>query len=213
MTEPDDVEFRKRRLKSRLQLIGFFMVAFVPIFLATFMYFSKTWIPEGRVNNGRLIKPPIAFDNLVLKPTAFQRREDDGDSSEKQTLGKWRLITAGEGVCSKTCENSLYKMRQVRKSLGRDFSRVECLYVDAGKALDPGLVKLLEKEYPLFTVNKGDKKILLNNVFENLDDSYGLHSIFIADPNGNIFMVYQPEQDGKEILDDLKKLLRLSKIG
>jgi hypothetical protein len=41
--------------------------------------------------------------------------------------------------------------------------------------------------------------------------------LFIVDPLGNIIMFYGPKEDKnenfKQILEDLKKLLRVSKIG
>jgi hypothetical protein len=37
--------------------------------------------------------------------------------------------------------------------------------------------------------------------------------IYLVDPLGNAMMVYAPETDPRDILKDLKKLLRVSKVG
>ena len=39
------------------------------------------------------------------------------------------------------------------------------------------------------------------------------HTLFIVDPLGNLMMSYDARQDPHGLLEDLKKLLRLSHIG
>ena len=39
------------------------------------------------------------------------------------------------------------------------------------------------------------------------------HNLFLVDPNGNVILGYNENFEGKKLLKDIKKLLKLSKIG
>lgn len=184
-----------------------FGVGAIPILLAFFMYFSGTLIPQGRTNNGTLILPPLDIKDWGLTSNLPVTVEDE-DS-------KWRLIVLGQGACREVCQEALFKIRQVNKALGREAGRVEHGYIELNSALDVELSRLIKQEYPNLLISFGDKNRAIYSIDQKLTGSEVLENsyIFIMDPHGNIMMYYTPENVGRDILDDMKKLLKVSKIG
>ena len=52
-------------------------------------------------------------------------------------------------------------------------------------------------------------EVLNNSFFEKLKKNH----LYIVDPLGNIFMYYNKDFDAKGLKKDIKKLLRISRIG
>ena len=68
----------------------------------------------------------------------------------------------------------------------------------------------LQKNYPglIYIYNKPNNLHgLISNVSENQS------SIFLVDPLGNVILKYDEKFEGKKLLKDIKKLLKLSRIG
>lgn len=184
-----------------------FLVAGLPLIVAFIMYFTNTLVPEGRTNKGTLIIPPLSVEKLELQ---LQH------ATESDTQGKWQLLVIGSHDCtSELCREALYKARQVNVALGREAGRVERRYINIGGALEEAGAEAFKDEYPRLHLSYSnrlalevflDRELEVNRV---LEQSY----IFISDPLGNVMMYYTPENPGGDLLDDLKKLLKVSKIG
>jgi len=194
--------------KSRRHIpILLFLTAGVPVILAFFMYFTGSMVPEGRNNNGTLVIPPLAVKMMELQ----LQQAAEGDAE-----GKWELIVVGQDSCaSKTCQEMLHNTRQVNVALGREAGRVVRRYINIGGPLDAAVAEAFKISYSRLHLSHTsfmalevflDKEVAAEQV---VDGNY----VFIADPLGNVMMFYTPENPGGDILDDLKKLLRVSKIG
>ena len=93
--------------------------------------------PGSTANYGTLIPArPLADTPL---------QTSDGRSFKFSELrGKWILIQFDSGACGEYCERKLYFMRQVRKALGKDTTRVERLWlVTDAQAPNPRLLNLI----------------------------------------------------------------------
>ena len=136
--------------------------------------------------------------------------------------GLWTLVIVGDGVCEAACENALYLTRQVHIALGKDASRVQRYYAELGSALDEGLAAALAEQHPRLVAVHADRvkfaeyvnavteaQGLEFNVQQLVDESY----VFVADPLGNIMLYFTSDHSGKQILKDVKKLLKNSKVG
>ena len=183
------------------QAVVVFLLPCFLVGLAWFMYFSDSFIPEGRTNKGELMLPPKQLDHLALQ----QNGEDFGS---KQLDSHWAIMLFGSDNCaSETCKDVLYKTRQVHIGLGREADRVKRIYVADS---EPVVSEAFVKEYPDVLWLEGDsKKIEKTLSTDQWPDNY----FFIIDPLGNIMMRYQPEQNGGDLLRDMQKLLRASNIG
>jgi hypothetical protein len=110
-------------------------------------------------------------------------------------------------------------MRQIRKALGKESERVKPLIV-LTSALAPETEALLGKEFADFArveAAAGDIDQALANVLAN---GASAGNLFVMDPMGWLMLTYGPEVDEKtsvvkaeDVLNDLKKLLKASRIG
>jgi hypothetical protein len=76
---------------------------------------------------------------------------------------------------------------------------------------------ILEKYKPLNHATYGESSLITKEFESQNINPFEEGSLFVVDPLGNIIMFYGPKEDKnenfKQILEDLKKLLRVSKIG
>lgn len=181
------------------KLLGLFAIAGGPVLVAMFMYMFGIGIPQGRTNQGELVLPPLDAAGLV-----------GIDLASGQGAG-WTLVTLGRGPCDQTCRDSLYKIQQVNIALGREAPRVRHMLL----ALDQTETELAElrQAYQALQVRQVSPD-QVEAVFKSRADLPTSHyDIYVVDPLGNLMMHYRNDQSGYDLLDDLKKLLRISKIG
>ncbi|MET0496971.1 MAG: cytochrome oxidase assembly protein [Steroidobacteraceae bacterium] len=197
---------RTHNRRSLWLLIGMF---FAPLLAAFILYYGiDGWRPPGSTNHGDLVTPPRPLPELAL-PLA-----QGGSSDAKLLHGKWTLIYIGDGQCDARCREALTLIRQTRLALGDDMSRVQRVFVATAQCCDQ---TYLEKEHAGLVTLRGDdvagKQLL--GVFPETGETPVQHSgrIYIVDPLGNLMMSYPPTAAPRGLLDDLKKLLRLSHIG
>ena len=191
----------KEQAKNKLQLALIILLPFTAMGLAFIMYFTGSWIPDSRTNKGELILPPPQLTSLYLK-------SEEGDFKISETDGLWRVIVFGTTHCNQPqCIESLYKTRQVHIALGKDSNRVVRFFITPDK---PELTSEILDNHPgvywLSTTGMSVKKMLGINYWPE-------NQIYIVDPLGNLIMKYQPDQPGKNLLGDLKTLLKASSVG
>lgn len=184
----------ERDRRQRRVLIGVALMFFAPLAISFFLYYGHLWRPGGQVNNGELIQPPRPLPESAL-PGA-QALEH-----------KWTLLYVQRGRCDALCLRRLYDTRQVRTALDRDMDRVQrVLIADAGCC---DMQQLLEVHPDLITVPLGTAVEPLLKLLPAADSQ----RIYLIDPLGNAMMYYEADAGAKGMLEDLKRLLRLSQIG
>ena len=184
--------------KSRLQLAFIAVVFLGPLVVAAWLYNQgESHAPSGRTNNGALLEPII---NVSASLSSTEILETKGRG--------WLLIYANTTSCNDPCRNALYTYRQVRLMLGKEMDRVRRVFLHGDSLPD---TVFLAKEHPgLITIEDSSLSGLLNNKrpAELLAGGY-----FLIDPHGNLVMYFQPDLDPAKMVDDIKHLLRLSRIG
>jgi cytochrome oxidase Cu insertion factor (SCO1/SenC/PrrC family) len=182
---------------SRSQIWLLLAVFFAPLLIAFALYYGA-WRPGGATNYGELIDPPRP---LTLPPlTAL-----DGQQLAPDLMrGKWSLVYIGAGDCDARCREALSLMRQVRLALGDDLARVQRLFLATDPCCDRAY---LDAEHQGLIAASASAPLL-----EQFPDAAS-RSIYIVDPLGNLMMSHPPGAPPKGLLEDLKKLLKLSHIG
>ena len=100
-------------------------------------------------------------------------------------------------VCDDACQDQVQKLQALHKLLNRDVDRVRRGYTGAVGLPAPEWIQ----RYPtLATVQIADRSAVKDG-------------IYIIDPNGNLVLYYPLDVDPKPVLEDLKKLLKVSQIG
>ena len=197
-TEPD---LRARNLRTLALLAALFVV---PLALAFFTYYGTAWRPLARVNHGQLILPARA-----LPPSSLPQLLPAAPAAPALFRDKWSLVYIGDGSCLAACQQALYVMRQTRLSLNNEMTRVARVFLVTA---DCCAREFLEHEHAgvLVVDATGPAAQPLLTQFPAVDRE---HTLFVVDPLGNLMMSYDARENPRGLLEDLKKLLRLSHIG
>jgi hypothetical protein len=190
--------------RSRTQVWILLAVFFVPLALAFLLYYgSGGWRPSGSTNHGELISPPRPLPSVTL-PTP------GGAPLAPETWhGKWTLLYVGDGRCDGRCRAALVLMRQTRLALNADMTRVQRIFLATGNCCDRAY---LDAEHPDLAIALADNDAgaQLLAAFPDTADNF----IYVIDPLGNLMMRHVPEPPpAKGLLEDLRRLLKLSHIG
>jgi cytochrome oxidase Cu insertion factor (SCO1/SenC/PrrC family) len=200
--KPSARDKRQRRI-----LIGVALMFFAPLGLAFFLYYGGGhWHPGGRVNTGELVEPPRPLPNLAL-PLA----SGSGSTAAKFLQGKWTFLYVQHGRCDEDCRRHLYDTRQVRLALDREMNRVQRVFIADADCCD---FKALHDAHPdliNITASAADEPLMA--LLAIRVDAENSHRIYLVDPLGNLMMFYAPDAKPKGLLEDMKRLLRLSSIG
>ncbi len=189
------------RRRQRLALALLLALFVVPLLLAWILV--GQWRPGATAQHGRLLDParPVA---------ALRVATAEGVLDAGFLRGRWTLAYLNPAAgCDPACRQGLYAMRQVRLALGRDLERTQGLLMNAAAA-DARTAAWLAEAHP--ELHRGVADAATRNFFR--DAFSGPEAgIYLIDPLGNLLMGYGPHADPKGLLADLKRLLKLSKIG
>ena len=195
---------RVRNLRTLAALAAVFLL---PLLLAFYTYYGTDWRPPRRVNHGTLITPPRPLPEVPL-PRLRGAGEPDDHGPPTPFDGRWSLVYVGAGSCAAECRAALRLMRQTRLALNADMTRVARVFVVSGACCAQ---QFLAREHPGLVVLDASGAAaapLLDTFPDRRSDT-----VFVVDPLGNLMMSYDARQDPRGLLEDLKKLLRLSHIG
>jgi hypothetical protein len=177
----------ERPAMQRRQLLALFGIGFATLGAAYVLFYLAS---EGGVwrttNHGEFVEPPLAVTALELA---------DAHGARPDLAGSWWLWTVAADGCGSECGAALHRLRALHVLLNKDATRLRrALVVPAvtpHSALeeDPGLLLLGAPGLPL------------------------ADGIYIVDPIGNLVLFYPYAAAGAPVLEDLKRLLRLSQIG
>jgi hypothetical protein len=232
----------RHRGRQRRALAALALLFFAPLALAFILYYGVGWRPGARVNHGDLVEPPVPLPDLALPPVDEARPAAPGAaeaaavaaSAISPTIlkGKWTLVYLGAGSCSAGCRTDLYNTRQVRAALGPDRERVQRVFLAEGACCDFEWLRVQQPD--LITVHAGADVAPLAAILERAGRDAAIAGagaegsraanpaaaeraaadrVYLVDPLGNLMMSYALDARPKGMLEDLKKLLRLSHVG
>jgi cytochrome oxidase Cu insertion factor (SCO1/SenC/PrrC family) len=195
------------RRQGRL-LVVLALLFFAPLGIAFYLYYGHgTWRPGGRVNAGELVEPARPLPSLALPLLG------GGNTDPNFLKQKWTLLYVGVGSCAEGCRARLYDTRQVRLALDRDMNRVQRVFIADGDCCD---ARFLREQHPdLITIRASADAAPLLALLPGQGSVNATHAprVYLIDPLGNLMMSYAADAPPKGILEDMKRLLRLSSIG
>lgn len=182
---------------GRLQLSIIALVFVGPLIVATWMYMSGQLQPASSTNNGALLEPFINLQESL-----------PGSPILSAVDAPWRLVYVNEAACDDACYQVLYRLRQIRLMLGKDMDRVGRIFLHGESR--PDKVFLDDQHRGLTTIiDRGLGKLLEERRPTELQPG----GIYLVDPLDNLIMYFSPGIVPRDMADDLKHLLRLSRIG
>lgn len=181
---------KNRVVRGRLILVSLVLLFALPVIVAK-VILSNNWYQSGVTNNGQLFDPVVSYKSLGLNnPLQSQ---------------SWQLGFVVPAKCDRFCSQQLYLLGQSHTALGKYQARVTpVVYFTADSDAS------VKKDYPYRIID------VSNSFTEEVHES----EFLIVDPLGQLVMRY-PKVDtanklvtqSKGLLSDLKKLLKLSRVG
>lgn len=193
MNPPNISEARAphQRRRGRWQLLLIVAMVIGPMILATGMYKLQFWVPDSRTYHGEMIGNG-------------QSRADLGVQADE---ARWQLLVTAPRDCAVDCQQLVYLARQIQIALGRDASRASHALA-AAQPLSEEYAARLQREYPQLQRYPLDPSASAKGT-----DALGAPQLWIVDPHGNLVLRYDARVKGKDLLNDLRHLLKLSNIG
>ena len=181
---------------SNRKTLALLVVVFVlPVILAWFAL-NNDWFNKAATNRGELINPPLDARSMLDSETPI-----------------WRILYVMPSKCEQECKNALYSLEQVWIALGKESDRAQSTVV-VTESSDPMASSNLTDAEHLHLLMTNQQNV--NQVFKDASTD----AIFLVDTLNNVMLRYplQIEQQqavmhSRDILADLKKLLKLSRIG
>ena len=185
-----------------LGLIGIFLSPFIAGWLALYVFDLR----PSPGNYGTLVTPV-----RKLEWPALETR--DGEQLVGGFGRKWTLVMFSGDACNEQCRSNLFYMRQLRTLLGRDTQRLHNVLISA-RPLDAEVSRLLG-DYPRLKVIENNRDAALYELFEleGLDPVGDTPRLYLVDPDQNLMMYYPSEIEQDRVLEDIKKLMKVSQIG
>jgi hypothetical protein len=209
--------------KNRMVLLSIIGIPVTMILAATWLWY---YVVQGDLdlvgslgtaNRGDLVQPPRQIDEAELKEqTGFPFSLSDLEP-------RWTMLVSSSGpVCDKACEHSLYVTRQIHVAMGKEFKRLRRLYISDVEVAETSLgVSTLSDKRPapasfsrlLENEHRGMKQVTastaeLEQLFPELGEDRT--TWYLVDPAGWIMMSYNTEVPYKDVIGDLKFLLKNS---
>lgn len=191
MTERPD-----RGRRQFLLLAAFFLG---PLALAFVIYYGFDWRPAGSTEHGELLRPVVKLPDVALG--------EERNGVTPTLRRKWSLIIITTEGCDAACQAVLYETRQVRTAMSRERDRIQRVLL-IGVETDRATIELQHPDLLIVDTSSPSGRTLAA-ALGDIDSEF----IYLADPLGNLMMRFPRDTGMKGIHTDLKKLLRLSRIG
>ena len=174
---------------SKRTLLLMIAVFVIPVVLAK-LALENDWFTKAATNKGQLLSPTIDMTSVL-----------------QDTAPKWRMLYVMPENCDAVCENALFSINQVWLALGKESDRAEALVL-ATENSDPKALAALTQYPNVATMEISTPSQLTTN------------SVYIVDTQNNAMLFYQIKlerqdavMESRNMLADMRKLLKLSRIG
>lgn len=172
---------------------------------AYYFYIKAEGIHPATMNKGILITPPKSITKLEL---TGQNKPYQWDVQS----GRWTFLVVGKRACGDTCKQQLYMTRQTRAALGKYMGRISHIYLDLDQTLTAEDKAWMAAEHPQLQVISAPAQQAENwfRAAEPALDILQPGRFYVVDPAAWVMMYYTPEHDYKQIISDMKFLLKNS---
>lgn len=199
------------KTSNRLTIIGFLVVFTLPIIFAWIAYFNGWYGDSVSTNKGEWVKPVLMFEKYE---PIYSSNSDKVVIEPGET---WKLVypnfvnNCQDDDLESICHINLYLLGQVHLALGKESNRLQRMLLTDSKNYTDSQLEIIKQRFL-------DLKIVKTN--GSWQGELSEDFIYIIDPVGNIILRYSIVNHkeevflkGKDILYDLRKLMKLSRIG
>ena len=202
MTEAANKNRQLLLLIAGLPLIMVLLASWLWFYVASGDIDLVAWL--GTANKGELLSPALPLKDLQLTDHAGQPVYPFVGAP------RWRILIPGAGVCDEDCGQLLYYTGQIHTAMGKYATRIERVYLitggDAGEMFSQPVLQQHPDLKVLYTSAPAWSGLVAGALGADTRAAY-----FLVDPRGWIMMYYKSETDGKDVMVDLKFLLKNSR--
>jgi hypothetical protein len=157
----------------------------------------------GTHNNGLLLQPVREFESI----TVLDRNAEPFHYLQQTPM--WTLLIPGKASCDENCRETLWLTRQLHTALGRRAAHLRRFYLSDSWPLEPEFSDYLVAEQPGITVLHSDSDAIERLLAEtNTAASLPQDRYYLIDKRGFVMMQYGPQHSGKDVISDLKFLMK-----
>ncbi|PMN93775.1 hypothetical protein [Enterovibrio norvegicus] len=175
-------------MKGKKALILVTAIFILPV-VAAKLVLEFDWYSRGVTNKGELLAEAVNTDWL-------------------EENGQWRLVYTLPSDCDALCETALFQLTQIPVAVGREQERVSSIVLVSDTPSDNRNIEVRQQ-----SMDAQQQKTMAAL-------PYGNDAIYIVDPLNNLILAY-PIPEGKDaqitqskgLLSDLRKLMKMSKVG
>ncbi|WP_339649957.1 hypothetical protein [Halopseudomonas pelagia] len=199
MSSSDTTPVQPGKPRGQLKLLAIFAVVLGPILVAGVMA-KMGFMPQSNTNRSDLVEPHILLEDwqLAVEPVGYG--------------SPWRILVTSPQDCLDACMALLHEARQINVALGREAGRVEHMLALAAQPT-AALQQQLEAEYPRLSRSMLDAGAYQTSLSKHPQEWQQGPQLWVVDPLGRVVLHQDADKPGKQLLDDLKHLLKVSKVG
>lgn len=193
LEQQTEAQNKSSQYKNRRILLMVIAVFALPIILAKFAL-NGGWLATGVTNKGNLLTNELTLAQLGIDKSAFEHH--------------WLILYRLPESCDFDCQKTLETVHNTYVALGKEMSRVLPVALYQNEFSSEQLQHISKSKWQLLAMPTATK--------QRIDKP----QVLIVDPLGNVFLSHQVPhnteqlpQFGKQILADMKKLLKYSKVG
>ena len=179
----DAVNEEAIRRRNRAQMIGIMLVGFITLGGSYAVFYFAKTSGGWGTTNNGEFVTP----SMTTQELGWQVTGDQR---------KWWIWMVTDH-CDVACQAKAKELQAVHKLLNREMDRVRRGYTDVGRGVEPTWMQQFPHLVKVEIANPGAVK----------------QGIYLVDPNGNLVLFFELNSAPKPILQDLKKLLKVSQIG
>jgi hypothetical protein len=216
--------------RQRLPLILILASFILPAIAAFLLLKLNGWQQLAQTENGILITTPTQLQSLFTARTVEQTdryqpnnaSSPNNDSTHINAKPTWKLLYVSKANCETPCQLALMQLRQVHKALGVEQGRVEqwMLPLAAPTTEFENLINSTFSDLKTSNPISAEQMAWFTQTPAHTQQADITQWVWIVDPLGQVVTAYPTFTDmqqailaGKQLLKDLRHLLKLSRVG
>ena len=181
---------KKSNRRSFLLMIVVFVL---PVILAK-LALDGEWLAKSVTNKGTLLTDELTLEKLGIDNSTFEHQ--------------WLILYNLPSSCEENCQHTLESVHNTYVALGKYMPRVTPVALYQTVLSNDQLQHLSQSQWKLIAAPSKAQGLITES------------KVWLVDPLGNVFMSHEiPNKTeqlphfGKQILADMKKILKYSKVG
>lgn len=185
--------------RGQLKLLAIIAVVVGPMLAAWVMVKLDIGIPDSQTNRTPLVEPAMSLGDwgIGLEPVGYG--------------APWRLLVTVNGDCDSACLELVHTARQIHVALGRESGRAQHVLALSGE-LEPAVAARLD-EFPRLAQTRLDAAAYQDSLHQQPEHWRQGAQLWLVDPLGTVVLHHEQGEPAKRLLDDLKYLMKVSKVG